>query len=79
MLQADRLPPHDIQAEESVIGSLLIDGESITDVSSFLKADDFYRQRNRLCYEAVVTLVAASAAATRRVTREARRALRCGV
>jgi replicative DNA helicase len=56
LLQADRLPPHDIQAEESVIGSLLIDGEAITDVHGFLKPDDFYRQRNRLCYEAVVEL-----------------------
>jgi replicative DNA helicase len=56
LLQADRLPPHDIQAEESVVGSLLIDGHSITDVQGFLKPGDFYRQRNRLCYEAVVEL-----------------------
>lgn len=56
MVQADRLPPHDIQAEESVVGSLLIDGQSITDVHGFLSAGDFYRQRNRLCFEAVVEL-----------------------
>lgn len=56
MPQPDRLPPHDIQAEESVIGSLLIDGEAVTDIQGFLKPDDFYRQRNRICYEAVVEL-----------------------
>ncbi len=56
MVQADRLPPHDIQAEESVIGSLLIDAESVTQVQGFLKPGDFYRQRNRMCYEAVVEL-----------------------
>lgn len=52
----DRLPPHDIHAEESVIGSLLIDGETITQVSSFLDPDDFYRERNRCCFEACLAL-----------------------
>jgi replicative DNA helicase len=56
LLQPDRLPPHDIHAEESVIGSLLIDGEAVTDIQGFLKPDDFYRQRNRVCYEAVIEL-----------------------
>ncbi|MDA0232490.1 MAG: replicative DNA helicase [Chloroflexi bacterium] len=56
MLQAERLPPHDIQAEESVVGSLLINGHAIADIQGFLKAEDFYRQRNRLCFEAVVEL-----------------------
>ena len=56
MVQADRLPPHDIQAEESVIGSLLIDGQAVTDVHGFLNPGDFYRQRNRICFEAVVDL-----------------------
>ena len=56
-MQADRLPPHDIQAEESVVGSLLIDGESITNISGFLKPDDFYRERNRWCYEACLELL----------------------
>jgi replicative DNA helicase len=55
--QAERLPPHDILAEESVVGSLLIDGEAITRVSGFLKPDDFYRERNRLCYEACLALL----------------------
>ena len=56
MVQADRLPPHDIQAEESVIGALLIDGQSITDVHGFLSPNDFYRQSNRACYEAALSL-----------------------
>jgi replicative DNA helicase len=57
LVQAERLPPHDIHAEESVIGSLLIDGESITHVSGFLKPDDFYRERSRWCYEACLALL----------------------
>ncbi len=57
MVQAEKLPPHDIQAEESVVGSLLIDGESVTRVSGFLKPGDFYRERTRWCYEACLSLL----------------------
>ena len=46
-----------MDAEEAVVGSLLIDGEAITTVSSFLKAQDFYREKNRWCYEACMALV----------------------
>ena len=35
---------------------MLIDGHSITDVHGFLAPNDFYRRRNRLCYEAAVSL-----------------------
>jgi len=54
---SDRLPPHDINAEESVVGSLLIDGEAVTRISGFLKPDHFYRERNRWCYEACLRLM----------------------
>ena len=47
-MYAERLLPHDMDAEEAVVGSLLIDGEAITTVSSFLKAQDFYREKNRM-------------------------------
>ncbi len=52
----DRLPPHDTNAEEAVIGSLLIDGEAINRVASIVKADDFYRERNRWCFDACQAL-----------------------
>lgn len=50
-MQADRLPPHDLSAEESVLGSILIDGTSITQITGFLSADNFYREINRQCFE----------------------------
>ena len=53
---SDRLQPHDIGAEESVIGSILIDGEAIARVTSTLSPTDFYSQRNRKCYEACLAL-----------------------
>ena len=48
----ERLLPHDIEAEEAVIGSLLIDGDSILRVAQFLRPEEFYREKNRFCYEA---------------------------
>ena len=57
-LYAEKLLPHDVEAEESVLGSLLIDGDSLTRVSSMLRPEDFYRERNRLCYEAAIALSA---------------------
>ena len=55
-MYTERLLPHDIEAEEAVIGSLLIDGDSIMRVTSFLRPTDFYREKNRLCYEACLDL-----------------------
>ncbi len=55
-MYAERLPPHDIDAEESLIGSILIDGEALTRVTSFLKPRDLYGEKNRWCYEACLAL-----------------------
>ena len=51
-----RLPPNDNDAEEAVIGSLLIDGASIFQIADFLQASDFYFEQNRLLYDAAMTL-----------------------
>ena len=55
-MYAERLPPHDIDAEEAVIGSILIDGESLTNITSFLRPTDFYSEKNRWCYQACFAL-----------------------
>ena len=49
---AEQLMPHDIEAEEAVVGALLIDGESFTRVSDLLRSEDFYRESNRACFAA---------------------------
>jgi replicative DNA helicase len=51
-----RLPPNDNDAEEAVIGSLLIDGSSIFQIADFLHASDFYFEQNHLLYEAAMAL-----------------------
>jgi replicative DNA helicase len=51
-----RLPPSDNDAEESVIGSLLIDGASIFQIADFLQPSDFYFERNQQLFEACLAL-----------------------
>ena len=55
-MYAEQLPPHDTDAEEAVIGSLLIDGDAINKITTLLSVNDFYRERNRWCYEACRSL-----------------------
>jgi replicative DNA helicase len=50
------LPPHNTEAEESVLGSLLIDPEAIEAAVALLRPDDFYHPRNRDIYAAMMRL-----------------------
>jgi replicative DNA helicase len=52
----EKLPPHDIEAEEAVIGSLLIDPDAILKVAISLKAEDFFSETNRVIYQACLSL-----------------------
>lgn len=52
----ERLPPQNIEAEQSVLGSLLIDPDAVTRVASILRASDFYRESHRLIYQAIHNL-----------------------
>jgi len=52
----EKLPPHDIDAEEAVIGSLLIDGTAIYKIATFLQQADFYSERNLWLYGACLSL-----------------------
>lgn len=52
----ERLPPHSLEAEQSVLGSLLIDRDAIIKVAAFLRADDFYTGANGLIYKAILDL-----------------------
>ena len=53
----DRLPPHDINAEEAVIGSLLIDGTAIYKIATLLdEPSHFYHEPNQWLYEACQSL-----------------------
>jgi replicative DNA helicase len=55
-LALDRQPPHNIEAEQSTLGSLIIDPEAYIRVAEFLRADDFYREAHRSIYAAIADL-----------------------
>ena len=57
-MYTEQLPPHDDEAEEAVLGSLLIDSDATPRVASFLQADDFFRQKHGWVYGACMTLFA---------------------
>ncbi len=52
----ERLPPHDIEAEESVVAALMVDPQAILAVYNILKPVDFFREKNGWIYEACVEL-----------------------
>ncbi len=52
----ERLPPHNLEAEQSVLGSLLIDRDAIIRVAAFLRPEDFYLGSNGLIYQAILDL-----------------------
>ncbi|MFC1897630.1 replicative DNA helicase [Chloroflexota bacterium] len=55
-MYGEKLPPHDIDAEEAVNGSLLIDGTAIYKIATFLDQQDFHGEQNQLIYGACLSL-----------------------
>ena len=52
----DRVPPQNIEAEQSVIGAMLIDKNAVGVVTEKLMPEDFYRQAHQVIYSAILTL-----------------------
>jgi replicative DNA helicase len=52
----DRLPPQSLEAEQSVLGAILIDRDVVVEVAEFLRPEDFYRQANGTIYRAILDL-----------------------
>ena len=55
-MYAERLLPFDTEAEEAVIGSILIDSDSLSKIPSYVKAEDFYISKNKSCYFSCLSL-----------------------
>lgn len=56
MEQPLRSLPQNIEAEQSIIGAMIIGKEAIAQVTESLKVDDFYRENHRVIFEAIVNL-----------------------
>jgi replicative DNA helicase len=54
-----RIPPHSIQAEQSLLGGLMLDNQTWDTVADKVAAGDFYRREHRLIYSAVRRLAEA--------------------
>ena len=50
------LPPHDLEAEKSVLGAVLLDKDAIVKVIEFLRANHFYKQSHESIYQAIMNL-----------------------
>ncbi|MEW6189866.1 MAG: replicative DNA helicase [Actinomycetota bacterium] len=54
----ERIPPYNLEAEQSLLGSILISTDAIPLVMEIVKPEDFYREAHRHIYEAIVNLYA---------------------
>lgn len=52
----EKFLPHNIEAEQGVLGSIIIDPDTLVAVADFLRAEDFYRDAHRSIYEAILNL-----------------------
>ncbi len=53
---SDRLPPQNLEAEQSVLGGMLIDNETVNRVIEILRPEDFYRPAHQTIYQAIMAL-----------------------
>src|SRR5436190_23464852 len=49
----DRLPPQNIEAEQGVLGAILLDNDVMHDVVPILKVEDFWRDDHQIIYRAI--------------------------
>lgn len=52
----ERIPPQNIEAEQAVLGAMLLEKKAIVAATELLKPDDFYREAHKLVFEAIVEL-----------------------
>ena len=52
----NKVPPHDLEAEQAVIGSMLTDKEAVISAIEALSDTDFYREDNKIIYSAIMNL-----------------------
>lgn len=59
-IEALRVPPHSIEAEQSVLGGLLLDNSAWDRIADFVTEDDFYRYDHRIIFQHIVKLINAT-------------------
>lgn len=56
MADINRIPPNSIESEQCIIGSILLDGDSMITVSDILKSEDFYSSSHRVIFDCMKEL-----------------------
>lgn len=56
-LESLKLPPHSVEAEQSVLGGLLLENDALDKIADILTSNDFYRHDHRLIYEHIGKLI----------------------
>ena len=62
---ADRLPPQDVSAEKSILGSMMLSKDAISDTSEIIRGTDFYRPAHEMIYDAIADLFGRGEPSTR--------------
>lgn len=57
-MELGKVPPHDDEAEQAVIGSMMTDKDAVISAIEVLKPEDFYREDNKTIYNAIMNLYA---------------------
>lgn len=52
----EKIPPQNVEAEQSVLGSLLIDKDAIVKVADLIRPDDFYKDTHRMIFDAMLEI-----------------------
>ena len=55
-MEVGKVPPHDLEAEQAVLGCMLTDKDSVISAVETLTEDDFYREDNKIIYKAILNL-----------------------
>lgn len=55
-MEIGKIPPHDVEAEQAILGSMLTDKDAVISALEVLKPEAFYREDNKAIYEAIVNL-----------------------
>ncbi len=55
-MELGKIPPHDVEAEQAILGCMLTDKDAVISAIEVLKEEDFYREDNRAIYSAILSL-----------------------
>lgn len=52
----EKIPPHNLEAEQAVLGSILVDRDAIIKIADFLKSEDFYKDTHSMIFQSIIEL-----------------------